>query len=333
MLGLGYHNLTEEETLMVHPRATLTPRGRLLLVRRVEELSWPAAQVAEAAGVSRATVYKWLRRYRTEGQPGLQDRTSRPKRSPRALSAEQIARILKLRRGLKRGPHRLAPLLGHPRSTIYTGLRRHGCARLRDFDRVTGRPLRYVRQHAGELVHVDVKKLGVIPPGGGHRIWGKTAAAGRHRGRGYDGVDVAVDDATRVAFVSVFPDQSARSAIQFTQATHHFFGQHGVRVERIMTDQHRSFAFSKAFQAALADLGIRHVMTRPYRPQINGKAERFIQTLLADWAYVRLFPNNAERLRALPRWVRFYNQRRPHSELGNQPPWAYFVNKVRGNHS
>src|SRR3989441_4609802 len=113
---------------MVHPRATLTPRGRLLLVRRVEELSWPAAQVAEAAGVSRATVYKWLWRYRTEGQPGLQDRTCRPKRSPRALSAEQIARILKLRRGLKRGPHRLAPLLGHPRSTIYTGLRRHGCA-------------------------------------------------------------------------------------------------------------------------------------------------------------------------------------------------------------
>src|SRR2546427_1275122 len=152
----------------------------------------------------------------------------------------------------KRGPHRLAPLLGHPRSTIYTVLRRHGCARLRDFDRVTGRPLRYVRQHAGELVHVDVKKLGVIPPGGGHRIWGKTAAAGRHRGRGYDCIYVAVDDATRVAFVSVFPDQSATSAIQFAQATHRFFAQQGVRVERIMTDQHRSFRVSKAFQAALA---------------------------------------------------------------------------------
>lgn len=269
---------------MVHPRATLTPRGRLLLVRRVEELSWPAAQVAEAAGVSRATVYKWLRRFRTEGQPGLEDRSSRPKRSPRALSAEQIARILKLRRGLKRGPHRLAPLLGHPRSTIYAVLRRHGCARLRDFDRVTGRPLRYVRQQPGELVHVDVKKLGVIPPGGGHRIWGKTAAARRHRGRGYDCVYVAVDDATRVAFVSVFPDQSATSAIHFAQATHRFFAQHGVRMERIMTDQHRTFRFSKAFQAALADLGIRHLMTRPYRPQTNGKAERFIQTLLADWA-------------------------------------------------
>ncbi len=318
---------------MVHPRATLTPRGRLLLVRRVEEHNWPAAQVAEAAGVSRATVYKWLRRFRNEGQPGLQDRTSRPKRSPRALSAEQIARILKLRRGLKRGPHRLAPLLGHPRSTIYAVLRRHGCARLRDFDRVSGRSLRYVRERPGELVHLDVKKLGVIPPGGGKRILGEPLAARRKRHRGHDHVYVAVDDATRVAFVSVLPDQSERSAIQFAQATHRFFAQHGVQVERIMTDQHRSFRVSKAFHAALADLGIRHLMTRPYRPQTNGKAERFIQTLLADWAYVRLFRNNDERLRALPRWVRFYNHSRPHSELDNQPPWVFFVNKVRGNHT
>lgn len=318
---------------MVHPRATLTPRGRLLLVRRVEEMGWPAAQVAEATGVSRATVYKWVRRFRTEGQPGLQDRSSRPKRSPRALSADQVARILKLRRGLKRGPHRLAPLLGHPRSTIYAVLRRHGCARLRDFDRVSGRPLRYVRQHPGELVHVDVKKLGVIPPGGGHRILGKPLAARRHRGRGYDYVHVAVDDATRVAFVSVFPDQSGASAAQFVLAMHRFFAAQGVCVERVMTDGFRSFRDSKVFQAALTDLGIQHRMTRPYHPQTNGKAERFIQTLLADWAYVRLFRNNAERLRALPRWVRFYNQRRPHSELGNQPPWVVFVNKVRGKHS
>jgi transposase InsO family protein len=333
VLGLGHHNLTEEETLMVHPRATLTPRGRLLLVRRVEELSWPAAQVAEAAGVSRATVYKWLGRFRTEGQAGLQDRSSRPKRSPRALSAEQIARIVKLRRGLKRGPHRLAPLLGHPRSTIYAVLRRQGCARLRDFDRVTGRPLRYVRQHPGELVHVDVKKLGVVPPGGGKRFLGATLAARRQRHRGHDCIYVAVDDATRVAFVRVFADQSEGSAIQFVQATYDFFARYGVRVERIMTDQHRAFRTSKAFHAALAALGIRHVLTRPYRPQTNGKAERFIQTLLADWAYLRLFRNNAERLRALPRWVDFYNQQRPHSELGNQPPWVVFVNNVRGNHS
>ena len=318
---------------MVHPRATLTPRGRLLLVKRVEVLGWPAAQVAEAAGVSRATVYKWLHRFRTEGQPGLQDRSSRPKRSPRALTVDQVARIVKLRRGLRRGPHRLAPLLGLSRSTIYAVLRRQGCARLRDFDRVTGRPLRYVRQQPGELVHVDVKKLGVIPPGGGKRMLGFALAARRHRARGHDCVYVAVDDATRVAFVEVLPDQSAASAIHFARATHRFFQQSGVRVERIMTDQHRTFRAAKAFQEALGELGIRHVMTRPYRPQTNGKAERFIQTLLSDWAYVRLFKNNAERLRALPRWVAFYNQQRPHSELDNQPPWIVFVNKVRGNHS
>ena len=318
---------------MVHPKATLTPRGRLLLVRRIEDLDWPATQVAEAAGVSRATVYKWLRRFRTEGEPGLQDRSSRPKRSPRALAPEQVARIVKLRRGLKRGPHRLATLLGLPRSTIYAVLRRQGCARLRDFDRVTGRPLRYVRQQPGELVHLDVKKLGVVPPGGGHRVLGKTRAARRHRDRGYDCIYVAVDDATRVAFVRVFADQSENSAIQFVHATRDFFAGHGVRVERIMTDQHRAFRTSKAFHATLAELGIRHLLTRPYRPQTNGKAERFIQTLLADWAYLRLFRNNPERLRALPRWVDFYNRQRPHSELGNQPPWVVFVNKVRGNHN
>lgn len=289
--------------------------------------------MAEAAGVSRATVYKWLRRFRSEGTPGLQDRSSRPKRSPRALSAEQIARILKLRRGLKCGPHRPAPLLGHPRSTIYAVLRRKGVARLRDFDRVAGRPLRYVRERPGELVHLDVKKLGVIPPGGGKRILGQSLAPRRARNRGQDCVYVAVDDATRVAFVEVLPDQSERSAIQFAQATQSFFTQQGVRVERIMTDQHRTSRTSKAFHAALADLGIRHLMTRPYRPQTNGKAERFIQMLLADWAYVRLLLNNPERLRALPRWVRFYNQRRPHSELGNLPPWTVFVNKVCGNHN
>jgi transposase InsO family protein len=162
---------------------------------------------------------------------------------------------------------------------------------------------------------------------------GRTRAARRHRGRGYDFLHVAVDDATRVAFVDVLPDQSASSAIQFVLAMHRFFRQHGVSVERVMTDQFRSFRTSRAFQATLASLGIQHRMTRPYRPQTIGKAERFIQTLLAEWAYLRPFRHNAERLRALPRWVRFYNHQRPHSELGNQPPWTVFVNNVRGKHN
>lgn len=318
---------------MVHPRAKLTPRGRLLLVRRVEELGWPAAQVAEAAGVSRATVYKWLRRFRTEGAAGLLDRSSRPRRSPRALSAEQVKRILRLRRGLKRGPHRLVGLLGHPRSTIYAVLRRHGCSRLRDFDRVSRQPIRYVRERAGELVHMDVKKLGVIPPGGGHRIWGRPLAQRRARDRGYNYLHVAVDDASRVAYVQVLPDEKEGSIVQFVRGMYQFFREQGVQVERLMTDQNRTYRVSRAFQQVLAELGIQHRMTRPYHPQTNGKAERFIQTLLDEWAYLRPYRNNPERLRALPRWVRFYNFRRAHSELGNQPPLAVLVNKVRGNYS
>ena len=197
---------------MAHRNAPLTPRGRRLLVRRVEEFGWPAARVAEAAGVSRATVYKWTRRFRQEGLAGLQDRSSRPHRSPRALSEGQIHRILRLRRGLKRGPHRLVAVLGHPRSTIYAVLRRHGCSRLRDFDRPSGQPIRYVRARPGELVHLDVKKLGVIPPGGGHRTMGRPIAARRKRARGYDYLHVAVDDCSRMAMVSVCPDQSGATS-------------------------------------------------------------------------------------------------------------------------
>ena len=317
---------------MVHPNSKLTPKGRLLLVRRVEE-GWGAPQVAEASGVSRATVYKWVRRFRVEGSAGLLDRSCRPKRSPRALSGEQVTRILRLRRGLRRGPHRLAGPLGHPRSTIYAVLRRHRCSRLRDFDRVTSRPLRYVRERPGELVHMDVKKLGVIPPGGGHRVVDRQLGERRQKRRGYDYLHVAVDDATRVAFVGVFPDEKAVSAVAFLRQMHSFFAQQGVKVERLMTDGNPTYRRAWAFRDALGELGIQHRLTRPYRPQTNGKAERFIQTLLAEWAYFRPYRNNPERLRALPRWVRFYNLLRTHSELGDQPPMSALVNKVRGNYT
>ena len=177
---------------MAHRSSKLTPAGRLLVVRRYQS-GWPAARVAEAVGVSRATVYKWVRRFVAEGEAGMRDRSSRPRRSPRALSQEKVEQILRLRRGLKRGPHRLVTLAQSPRSTIYAVLRRHGCSRLRDFDRVTGAPLRYVRERPGELVHMDVKKLGKVPPGGGHRVLGR-AGLDRHRGIGYDYIHVAVDD-------------------------------------------------------------------------------------------------------------------------------------------
>ncbi len=317
---------------MAHRSSKLTPSGRLLLVHRVEA-GWSAARVAEAVGVSRATVYKWLRRFRDEGQSGLLDPSSRPLRSPRALSPDQVNRILRLRKGLKRGPHRLAAVSGHPRSTIHAVLRRNGCSRLRDFDRLTSKPIRYVKQDPGELVHMDVKKLGVIPPGGGHRVVGREVGRRRQKSRGYNYVHVAVDNASRVAFVAVLPDETAQSAITFVVAMERFFASHGVRVQRLMTDQNRTYRVSRAFARTLHELHIEHRMTRRYRPQTNGKAERFIQTLLAEWAYNKAYPNNARRLAALPRWVRFYNLCRTHSELGNQPPLTVLVNKVLGNYS
>lgn len=316
---------------MPHRSSKLTPAGRRLVIRRYRS-GWPAARVAEAMGISRATVYKWVRRFAKEGEPGLVDRSSRPRHSPRALSAEQVERILKLRRGLKRGPHRLVTLAGSPRSTIYAVLRRNGCSRLRDFDRVSGAPIRYVRERPGELLHMDVKKLGRIPPGGGHRVLGRLGLD-RHRGVGYDYIHVAVDDASRVAYVAALPDETATSTIQFIRAAVSFFVEHGVRVERLMTDGNRTYRVSRDLRVALAELTIRHKFTRPYRPQTNGKAERFIQTLLNEWAYVRSYSSNPERLRALPRWVAFYNSRRTHTELGNQPPLTVLVNKVRGNYT
>src|SRR6266498_3884990 len=181
---------------MLHRTARLTPFGRRLLVQRIVVEGWPPATAAETLGISRATAYKWLRRYRAEGPAGLEDRSARPHRRPRALSERQVRRILLARRRLRVGPHRLGPLLGHPRSTVYGVLRRHGASRLAHADRLTGAPVRYVRERPGELIHVDVKKLGRVPPGGGHRMRGRGAKATSRKGRrqGYDYLHVAVDD-------------------------------------------------------------------------------------------------------------------------------------------
>lgn len=314
---------------MLHRTAKLTPAGRQLLVRRILVEGWPPATAAEMLGVSRATAYKWLRRYRAEGVPGLEDRSSRPHRRPRALPERDVRRILLARRRLRVGPHRLGPLLGHPRSTVYGVLRRHGHSRLAHADRLTGTPVRYVRERPGELVHVDVKRLGRVPPGGGHRILGDVAR--RERGIGYDYLHVAVDDATRVAYVAVRPDELAASTVSFiTEAVAHF-ADLGIEVERVMTDNAMTYTRSRSLAALLTDLGIRHLRTRPRRPQTNGKAERFIGTLQREWAYARLYRSNDERLASLPGWVDAYNRRRPHAGLGGQTPMAVLVNKVDGN--
>jgi len=314
---------------MLHRTAKLTPFGRRLLVNRILLEGWPAATAAEQLGVSRATAYKWLRRYRAEGAAGLEDRSARPHRRPRALPEREVRRILVTRRRLRVGPHRLGPLLGHSRSTVYGVLRRHGVSRLAHADRLTGVPVRYVRERPGELIHVDVKRLGRVPPGGGHRMLGESAR--NSLAVGYDFLHVAIDDATRVAYVAVRPDELAASTVSFIEEAVAFFAGQGVRVERVMTDNAWTYTHSTSLAALFADLGIRHVRTRPRRPQTNGKAERFIGTIQREWAYARLFRSNAERLATLPGWVDTYNRRRPHAGLDGLTPLSVLVNKVEEN--
>jgi len=314
---------------MLHRTAKLTPFGRQLLVDRILVEGWPPATAAEMLGVSRATAYKWLRRYRVEGRAGLEDRSARPLRRPRALPEREVRRILVARRRLRVGPHRLGPLLGHPRSTVYGVLRRHGASRLAHADRLTGVPVRYVRERPGELVHIDVKRLGRVPDGGGHRMLGPDAR--RDRGIGYDYLHVAIDDATRVAYVAVRPDELAASTVSFVAEAVAFFEAQGVRVERVMTDNAMTYVKSRSLAALFAHLGVRHIRTRPRRPQTNGKAERFIGTLQREWAYARLFRSNQARLTTLPGWVDAYNRGRPHAGLGGQTPMSVLVNKVDGN--
>src|SRR5256885_336906 len=234
--------------------------------------------------------------------------------------------ILTLRRQLRLGPRRLGPLVGLHHSTVSVVLQRHGLSRLRDSDRTTGIPIRYVRDHPGELIHVDMKPLARVPEGGGHRVHGRTSLT-KHRGGGYEVVHVAVDDASRLAFVQVLPDRRGRTAARFLVDAAAFFAEQGVRVERVMTDRAYSYIASRAFRETIASLQVRHKVIRPYRPQTNGKAERFIQTLLAEWAYAKLYRSNQERRRALPKWLHHYNYHRPHTALRGQPPVAT-VNNV-----
>jgi transposase InsO family protein len=317
---------------MAHANARLTEFGRLLLVQRITELGWPPAQAAESLGVSRATAYKWLGRYRQHGQAGLADRSSRPRRCPHALSASQVRRVLVARRRRRQGPHRLGYHLGMARSTVYGVLRRHHMSRLAHTDRTSGVVIRYQRERPGELVHLDVKKLGRIPDGGGHRVHGR-AKGTRGRGIGYDYVHSAVDDRSRVAFSQLLDDETATTCARFLVEAAAFFADQGVRIERVLTDNAKAYTDSIAFTETAAGLGIRLKRTRPYRPQTNGKVERFNKTLLDEWAYARLYRSNNERRRALARWLRFYNHRRPHTSLDGLTPMAILVNNVDGKHT
>ena len=317
---------------MAHPRARLTVFGRQLLVTRVAA-GWPAAHVAEQLGISRATAYKWVRRHRAEGDAGLEDRSSRPKHSPRRLSPAVEAEILAARSNWRYGPDRLGPLLGRPPSSVHRVLARHGLSRLRDADRVTTAPIRYVACHPGALVHQDHKKQGRIPDGGGHRSLGRAQARPGHRsGGGYEHLEVVIDDASRYAVVVPVPDESGPSAAHALEVAAAEFASLGIRIERVLTDNGWAYTRAADYRAVLERLGARHKRTRPWRPQTNGKAERFIQTLINEWAYGRAYRSNAERVAALPGFVDFYNRARPHTALGGRSPLDV-VNNVRADHT
>jgi transposase InsO family protein len=317
---------------MAHRRAKLTVFGRQLLVDRVELEGWTIARAAEMSGVSRQTATKWVRRHRAEGAVGLEDRPSRPRRSPRALPQPTVDAILRARHELGVGPHRLAAVLDLPRSTIGDVLERHGLSRLGDRDRPTGIPIRYVRERPGELLHMDVKKLGRIPDGGGHRFRGRGHGTPRAH-RGYDYVHQVVDDMSRVAYVAVLPDERGATCAAFLREAAASFARLGVRIERVMTDNAKNYTTSRAFAEAMTEIGARHLRTQPFRPQTNGKSERFNRTLLDEWAYARPYASNNDRLLALGPWVDQYNHHRPHTALGGLTPMQVLVNNVSRNHT
>jgi len=290
---------------------------------------WSLAVAAEAAGVSERSAWKWVDRFRCEGEQGLQDRSSAPASVPSRTSAEREQLIVSLRELRFTSPE-IAETLGMPLSTVGAVLARHGLGklpRLRPDEPANS----YERPRPGELVHVDVKKLGKIGRAG-HRVNGDRRT--RKRGIGWEFVHVAVDDATRLAYVEVLADEKAATAVGFLRRAVAFFGRYAIRVERVLTDNGPCY---RAIVHALAckTLGIRHLRTRPYRPRTNGKAERFIRTLVDGWAYGAVYRSSSERSAALAGWLDWYNRLRPHRSLGRKPPLSRLaeMNNVAGTNS
>lgn len=316
---------------MSHRNARLTPVGRRILVERIDRDGWPVAVAAESMGVSRETAYRWLRRWRSEGFAGLEDRSSRPRRSPTQTPLEVEDRIVTLRRSKRWGPHRIAYALSMPRSTVERVLRRRGLSRLDAIDPPTRRIVRrYERKAPGELLHVDVKKLGRIPDGGGWRAHGRRIARGSRtkQGLGYDFLHIAIDDHTRIAYIEAHCDERGETCAGFITRAAAWFANHDVSVERVMTDNARNYRTSRLFQQALAETGIRHLLTRPYRPQTNGKAERFNQTLITEWAYDQPYATNQDRLDSLEPWLHDYNWHRYHTAIDAAPATRLPVNNL-----
>jgi transposase InsO family protein len=313
--------------MKLHANARTCPKSRKLLVRRIEEENWSLVAAAEAAGISERSARKWLTRWRSEGEAGLADRSSAPRRVPSRLPADRLQAIEALRR-LRMTAAEIAEVLGMALSTVSRWLARIGLGKRSRLDPPEP-PNRYERKRPGELLHVDVKKLGRISTrGAGHRVTGhrksqfeRGSSSGRRKVTGWEFVHVCVDDATRLAYVEVLDDEKGATAAGFLRRAAHWFKGMGITVERVLSDNGSCYR-SGVHAEACTELGMRHLFTRPYRPRTNGKAERFIQTLTNRWAYGAIYGSSAERTAALPGWLDHYNFRRRHGSLGHKAPAA-----------
>jgi transposase InsO family protein len=301
----------------LHSGARTCPASRALLVGRVRQSGWTVTRAADAAGISRRTAHKWLARYASEDPASLADRSSRPRRSPGRTPVEWREMILLLRRTKMTGPQ-IARNLKRPRATVARVLKRAGLERLKKLEPKEPEN-RYQHRRPGDLLHLDVKKLGRISGYHGHRITGDR----RHRKRraGWDYVHVAIDDRTRIAYAEVLRDECSDTTAAFLRRAQAWYRTLGIRVRRILTDNGSGY-IGRRFAQEVEHLRVVHKRTRPFRPRTNGKAERFIQTLLREWAYPVAYLTSAARARVLPRWLRHYNRTRPHGSLDGLPPFS-----------
>ena len=322
--------------MKLHANSRTCPRSRLLICRRVLEEGWSLQEAADAAGCSARTAAKWLARYRG-GDGCLLDRSSRPRRSPSRLPQQRVEAIEALRR-LRLTAAEIAEVLGLPLSTVSLWLQRIGLGKRSRLDPPEP-PNRYERRHPGELVHVDIKRLGRISVrGAGHRVLGHRASqySRRVNGRmtkltGFEYLHVMIDDYSRLAYAEVLDDLTAACAIAFLRRAVAWFADRGVRVRAVMSDNGSCY-IAHAYAAALRRLSLKHLRIKPGRPRTNGKAERLIQTLLNEWAYARIYGSSSERTAALPLYLERYNYRRPHGSLSHQPP-ASRLNNLVGNYT
>jgi transposase InsO family protein len=304
--------------------------GRRLLVSRVIDEGRPVAHVAKELGISRQCAHRWVSRFRADGEAGLRDRSSRPHRCPRRTSTALEQQVLQLRRTERRGQDWLGPELGLAPRTVAAILRRHRVPYLRECDPLTGEviraskttALRYERARPGDLVHIDVKKLGKIPDGGGWRArgQGRENHISGHVKVGYDYVHAAVDDHSRLAYAEILTNEQGTTCAAFLLRAGQFFANHGITISQVISDNAKNYIRSRDFQAAIAELGATHLTIRAHCPWQNGKVERFNRTVQTEWAYHQVFHTNDERAAALAPWLDFYNNRRRHSAIGGQPP-------------